>query len=460
MLLVYRNASAESLILLGRLYVDLHLLEFVAPLLNKALAMVPDSVSANWAFADYFFEIGKGSQARQHYERTLQCGPDSVKRLAILMDHAKCLVAIGETEQAEQIYCDLMNERDWRIDAIVMLAGLRSHRNDSEIASNIREELFKPGLSSSEKSELHLALGRIEENSGQYETAFDLYLKSRSLLSVTFDSVKHRRTVDNIISFYPKEMFAESAIFGSKADLPVFVVGMPRSGTTLTEQIIAAHRDAAGVGEQIRMTWLERAFRAEYAGENAFERIGAAARRGELKARAIENLNVMKMMAPGAMRVVDKNPLNYMSAGYIHLCFPNAKIIHCRRHPADNFLSAFQNRISQSHSYSYDQKSYAACYMEQERIMSHWKACFPQNIFEMQYEEIVDAPETVSRALIAFLGLPWDENCLNFFENKATVVVMNAQNVRKPIYSRSVGRWKRYEKRLAPLFEALSTYGA
>ena len=152
-------------------------------------------------------------------------------------------------------------------------------------------------------------------------------------------------------------------------------------------------------------------------------------------------------------------PHNFLHLGFIHLCFPHAKIINCRRNPLDSFISAFQNEMTAFHSYSYNQESYAEHYIDYLRIMEHWKSAFPDSVFELNYEDVTEKPEEEVRRMLKFLRLPWEEGCLKFHESGSTVKTLSMSQVRDPINRRSVARWRKYEKHLGPIISAFDKAG-
>ena len=166
-------------------------------------------------------------------------------------------------------------------------------------------------------------------------------------------------------------------------------------------------------------------------------------------------VSLLKFLAPGAKRVVDKMPHNFVAIGLIALLFPNARIIHCIRNPADNFISAYQNMMNPNHSYSYAPEDYARYYKEYLRLMRHWQSLIPDRIFTLRYEELVANSEEKIRQLLEFLGLPWDSRCLRFHERGAMVKTFSRQQVRSALHQGSAGRWKNYEAELLPLLEIL-----
>ena len=284
--------------------------------------------------------------------------------------------------------------------------------------------------------------------------AFEHFRKSKEFLKKDFDFDDLKRTVDSAIADFTPEILKEFEGYGDPSRLPVFVVGMPRSGTTLTEQIIAAHPKAAGVGELERIGRLRKGLSR---GESTAQMLEAMRTGGPARVRLMTDsyLGLLKFLAPSAKRVVDKMPQNFLRLGFIALLFPNARIVHCRRDPADTFVSAFQNMMLSNHSYSYSPEDFARYYMEYSRLMVHWNRVLPERIFNLRYEDLVAEPEAKTRELLEFLRLPWDSRCLRFHETAAAVRTFSKQQVRNPINRNSVGRWRNYQEQLQPLLEIL-----
>ena len=177
---------------------------------------------------------------------------------------------------------------------------------------------------------------------------------------------------------------------------------------------------------------------------------------GHVRLMTDSYLGLLKFLAPTARRVVDKMPQNFLRIGFISLLFPNARIIHCQRNPADTFVSAFQNMMLSNHSYSYSPEDFARYYKEYSRLMAHWNRVLPDRIFNLRYEDLVSDPETKTRELLEFLRLPWDSRCLRFHETATAVKTFSKQQVRNPVNRNSVGRWRNYEEQLQPLLEILA----
>jgi hypothetical protein len=231
---------------------------------------------------------------------------------------------------------------------------------------------------------------------------------------------------------------------------------MPRSGTTLVEQIIASHPQAYGAGElkKIRDLAREMGVRRGVAGD--YPEVVAEIDPETSRVLAAEyEAYLCRGVDPGVTRVADKMPSNFAHLGFIALLFPDARVVHCTRHPLDVGLSIYFQHFAHSHEYAHDLSDIGHFYRLYQRFMKHWNEVLPLRIHHLRYEDLVTNPEGETRALIEFLGLPWNEGCLAFHKNERSVRTASAWQVRRPVYNRGVGRWRNYEKYLGPLKQAL-----
>jgi len=292
---------------------------------------------------------------------------------------------------------------------------------------------------------LHLGIAKAFDDLGDYEQSMRHIGRAnvaRKRLS-TFDRKALAGFVEALISLYTPDFLARQASRGDPSWQPVLIVGMPRSGTTLTEQILSSHPAVAGAGEL-----------SFWPGRDPLLRGGA----GETWIGACQSavsrdfLALLNDLAPGASRVIDKNPYNFFCLGFFHIAFPAGSIVHCRRHPIDTCLSISLTHMNPRSDVPFDFDDLAFYYRQYLRLMDHWRVSLPADRFyEVDYEAVVADPETQSRGLVASLGLDWDPACLRPEDNKRVVRTSSAWQVRQPIYSASVERWRRYEPWLGAL---------
>ena len=452
-------ANTDYALSLGKLYSNLKLYEYAFPLLQKAFERNPEAFDTNECLARYYLEIERGHQALAYFERAVAAAPDAVRRDETRLKLAECLSAINETERANKLLEELAEDSDSACqDSAKLLRGLGCTKPvNPQIVTDIEEMLKRPNLGKELKSQCLLALGRCRDLQGSHDEAFAYWRQSRELLGVKVHSRSALSTRNmQTRGIYSRAILDAAVPYGHQRNNLIFIAGMPRSGTTLTAQILAAHPQVSSIGETDRMNKLDIAFRRGYWHQAPEARMLENAKKGELRAQAQETIRFFDAITdPERPWIVEKSPTNYESMGYIHLCFPQARFIHCRRHPADNFISAYQLNMNRTHDYSYDQIAFAERYLAQENIMNYWKQCFPAQILDVSYEELVSSPEDVIRRIVGFCGLEWSDDCLNFHQKKSTVRTYSTNQVRQPIFSTSVGRWKLYEKHLQPLLAAL-----
>jgi tetratricopeptide (TPR) repeat protein len=294
--------------------------------------------------------------------------------------------------------------------------------------------------------DLCFVLGKIMDKLEQFEDAFAYYQRGNQLRSQTlqFDQGSHRQYIDSLIKQYDASTIETLRAFGNSSETPIYIVGMPRSGTTLTEQIIASHPLVAGGGERIFWSKIEKEWSAKgKPDQTTIESIAKA---------CLCDLSVVKAPGKQIRRVTDKMPDNFLRVGLIHATFPNARIIHVRRHPIDNCLSIYFQHFRGDHPYAYDLDNLAFYRHEYERLMCHWRSVIPANrFFEFNYEDLVANQDGMSRKLIEFCDLEWDSACLDFHENERAIKTASVWQVRQKIYTSSVERWRHYEAHIAPL---------
>jgi tetratricopeptide (TPR) repeat protein len=315
------------------------------------------------------------------------------------------------------------------------------------------EALLRPGgvESRADRLAMHFALGKAWMDAGEAEKAFAHLNAGNQAQRATFayDSAATVRWLDSIPAAFPPALFKKMAKAGAPSEAPVFVIGMPRSGTTLVEQILASHPKVHGAGELSMLHRLGDS-QGSFPGMVANLTPEVARQLGEAYLAEIERL------APGSPRVVDKMPSNFIMAGLIPLILPQARIIHVRRDPVDTCLSGYTKLFAKEQLFTYDLKELGEFHRAYQGLMDYWRTVLPPKRFtEVAYEDVVSDLEGQARRLIDFIGLEWDDACLSFDKTKRLVRTASVNQVREPIFKTSVGRWKPYAKQLEPLLEAL-----
>lgn len=299
-------------------------------------------------------------------------------------------------------------------------------------------------LEDRDRANLHYALGKARDELAEYELAMrhfevaNLIAFARLMISGrAIDRRRHADTIERLIATFTSEFLTRHAALGMNTELPILIVGMIRSGTTLVEQILSSHPKVGAGGEL------------HYWGDRGVEVKGAAS--GNLDSVAANKLagdylRLLRAAAPGAERITDKMPTNFLLLGLIHMVLPGARIIHCRRNPLDNCLSLYFTPYPRSPDYAHDPGNIVFYYEQYARLMAHWLRVLPTDrILEVDYEELVADPERVTRQMIAFCGLDWDDSCLQHERNARAIRTPSQWQARQPMYQTSVARWRNYE---------------
>ncbi len=297
---------------------------------------------------------------------------------------------------------------------------------------------------------IRFALGKAYDDQKEYERAMANFDSGHRILKALQTREFQPETViqlDNrLIATFTKEFFVEHRLPSLATELPVFIVGLPRSGTTLTETILSSHPGVHAGGEN--PFWIQE-------GLKAFSTETLAIDEKSAWDAANRYLAIITEMADGANRVTDKLPQNTQNVGLLHALFPNARFVHCRRHPVDNCLSFYMNMFAGA-DYVHDKAQIVSTYREYARLMAHWRNVLPvDRLFELDYEELISNQETVTRNLVAFCGLEWDDACLRPEMNDRMISTASHWQARQPLYKGSVERWRNYEPWLGEFRELL-----
>ena len=307
------------------------------------------------------------------------------------------------------------------------------------------------------QAQLHFALGKAFEQREQYAEAFAHYAQGNALrrLDAPFDIEHFERRAARIRAFFDPAFFAERAGSGDPSRAPIFIVGLPRSGSTLVEQILASHSQRGRHHGAAEHHQHHAAIRRHGRTRDGYRRRSAAPRPAQLTALGSRYLEETAPLRAGREHFTDKLPNNFSHVGLIHAILPHATIIDARRHPMDACFSTFKQHFAEGQTFSYsldDLGRYYRCYLS---LMDHWDAVLPGKVLHVQYEELVREPEAQIRRLLEHCGLPFEPACLNFHETRRSVRTASAEQVRQPLYTSGVGYWRHFEKELEPLRQAL-----
>lgn len=425
---------------------------------ERAVALWPAHADAWLNLGAAYRRLERLDDAATCARRVLELRPDDSRALNNL---ANVLNALGLLDEAARCYRRALQIRPGDAETFYNLVNQQplndgSAESEALFASLLRQAEATDSLSIREHSALHFALGKALEARDEADLAFESFARANALHRSTlrFDISASERMAEIIAQQFDTVNLDRLRGAASPSGRPIFVVGMPRSGTTLVEQIISAHPMVHGAGEIGVLGTL--AARVRGADGSAFPYWTQPPSAGDLQHLAGDYLSALDRLDGAKPRVTDKTVGNFQILGLIHLLLPNARIVHCRRDPRDVGVSCFTTRFSSGHDYAYDLGELGRYLKLYDRMMTHWRAALPPGrIFDVDYETLVEDLEGGARRLLDHLGLPWDEACLRFYESRRSVGTASFAQVRRPIYKGSVGRWRRYEARLGPLLEVL-----
>jgi tetratricopeptide (TPR) repeat protein len=452
-----RPDFAEAHINLGNALLDAGRLDEAVKSYLYALRLKPDFPVALSNLGAALRELGQLDDAAERYRRALEIEP---KCIEALLGSARLSMEKGDMPEAEALIHKALEINPDDIEARFLLTRANKVKagDPNLVALAAAADAARSGKIMPGKKEISLnfALGKCFDDIGDHDQAFRYFATGNSLKRsvIRYDPARMTQYFDDIMRVFDRETIARLRGGGDPSGLPVFILGMPRSGTTLTEQILASHPDVYGAGELLDL--LDIAQR-DITGKNrAFPNNISELDRAGLNAWAADYVAGLSRRAPGVKRITDKMPANFFAVGLIHAMLPNAKIVHVNRNPVDTCLSCYMQLFGQKHEYTYDMAELGKYYVDYSRLMEHWRGVLPAGSFlDVQYEEIIADQETQARRLIDFCGLVWDDACIDFHKNKRSVLTLSLAQVRQPIYKSSVERWRSYERFLGPLLDSL-----
>ncbi|MFT6310021.1 MAG: tetratricopeptide (TPR) repeat protein [Porticoccus sp.] len=442
---------AEAYIGRSRVQQELNQLASAEASAKKAIELEPDNSDAHALLGGIYVESNQLDDAKIAFDLALTLDVENGRALVGL---GTLKMQTGDINEAEQYFHQALTIDDKNITARISIAQARKVLADDENFLKLEEEI--PNLDTMNQAKampIHFALGKCYEDLKMDEKAFSHFLKGCEIKrsKIDYDANSQHKNIQAIIDFFNPGMIDSLSGAGNPSTTPIFILGMPRSGTTLTEQIISSHSAVFGAGElpdllQLANTPLDNGATVGFPGsiKNLTKE--------HLTALGDQYVAQVQAIAPEAKNITDKMPANFFCVGLIHLMLPNAKIIHIRRNPIDTCLSGFSKLFNNGQAHSYNLAELGRYYCNYDRMMKHWHKVIPSdNFMEIQYEDLVANTAQKTRELISFVNLEWDDVCLNFQDNKRAVRTASIAQVRKPIYQSSVAKWKRYEKHLGPL---------
>ena len=454
--LVIESRSDKFHLHYGSVLLDQHKIEEAAAAIERALALNPTNHDAINLMGRVAFERGDLHAAHAHYRRALTLKPDLADAYNNM---GNVLKELGQLAEAESAYLEAIRLDPNITGVYVNFADSKKFLpGDPHLAAMEALAAKSEGLSKTDRMQLDFALGKAHADLKDYRRAFKHLLAGNAAkrATISYDEKSVFDLFDRIEAVFTREMIAAKSGGGDHSQLPIFVLGMPRSGTTLIEQIIASHPMVHGAGELQTLNDVVLAVRGPDGSTIPYPAFVPTINKKALRQLGKSYVDLVRELAPDSDYVTDKMPSNYYFAGLIHLALPNATIIHTVRDPVDTCVSCFSKLFSAEQNHTYDLGELGRYYKRYEQLMAHWRRVLPQGrILDVRYEEVVDDLEKQARRIISHCGLPWDDRCLSFHKTERPVRTASATQVRQPIYKSAVGRWRVYEEFLSPLLTEL-----
>lgn len=450
-----RPALAEAHLGLGRTHQTLSNLDQAVACYKAAIDRDPKLVDAHYFLGSALAILGHLQEAREHFRVAQRLRPGLTEAIA---GEANICERERDYERAHQLIAPVL-EQDIKHPAIGMVFAqiCRKVGRCDEALDYLESVLQECRLATFDRLKIHFSLGKLYDRLGRYDDAFPHFRQGNQLQSqsLSHDSAGELLHVEGHIRTFTAETMHRLPRGRTSEQRLVFVVGMPRSGTTLTEQILASHPGVYGAGE---LSGIGHAVKLLPSLAHDADSYPASVH--ELTAEALDALAqiYLEQMSPAAAdatRIIDKMPHNFQHLGLINLMFPKARIVHCIRNPMDTCLSNYFQNFSSHYTYATDLGNLGRHYRLYEKLMRHWKSVVDLPILDLHYEDLVARPEPETRRLLEFCELDWDDACLRFHQSKRAVTTASYDQVREPLYTRSVARWRRYEKHLGELQRAL-----
>jgi tetratricopeptide (TPR) repeat protein len=448
-----RPKDGDILNNLGRFLLETWRFEEARDPLERAVALQPYDVNARYNLAGVLRQLGESERALELWSEVLA---DDAHVRSTRIGMIEILSELGRFEEAEAAAREALEAIPETSAAYLCLARIRRFDTDDGFLQMIerRIPLAPTGM---DEALLRFAAGKVCEDLKRYDDAFDHFALANSKAHAEFDLGRAEAARRAQAWVFTEAFFRDRQGWGFDSEAPVFIVGMPRSGTSLVEQMLAAHPEVCGLGE---ITAFERAARLSADISPADEpyplsvpdltHFGA-----EMLGRRY--MTAISRRATGARRIIDKTPHNFEHLGLIALTLPRAKIIHCRRAPIDTCLSCWTTPFADPHAFNRSFADLGAYYRGYRMLMDHWRQVLPIQVLDVDYEELVRAPEAQARRMVDFLRLDWTPEVLAFHRDKRAVRSPALWQVRQPLYASSIGRWRNYAGRLDALREALGS---
>ena len=441
---------------LGRVLKEQDRFEEAIGCFKKAIAINPNNPQTHFLLAGAYAPAALNHEAVEEYRKTLELSP---RHPGALLGLGNSLKTVGHLDEAIRAYHDCIEVKPNNGETYWSLANLKTYRfTDEQLAE--MEKRVEDGNTTGDKSEVNFlfALGKAYDDRRDYERAWHYYERgnNKQRMLVQYDPVHTETINDGIIEVFDKALLEEKSGSGHPDPAPIFILGLPRSGSTLIEQVLASHSQVEGTSE---LPYLGRV--ATSLNRNRRDGVNYPEAARELEAENFAALGedyvryAQLHRTEGKPFFIDKMPNNFPTIGFLHLVLPDAKIIDARRHPLDACVGNYRQHYARGQTFAYDLTDIGEYYLQYQRMMDHWHEVLPGRILTVQYEEVVTDFDNQVRRILEYCNLPWEEDCARFYETERPVRTASSEQVRQPIYTGALNFWRNYEAHLGELVEIL-----
>jgi tetratricopeptide (TPR) repeat protein len=457
-ILLREKNNANAVAMLGQIAFTQNRFEEAATHMLRAVALKPRDPLAYIVLGEIRTFQGRYDEAIARYDEALGLDPEHPMAVA---GKADTYEKSGRPDKARALLEPLVgHNRETAQQAVIQARLDLRDRNYDAVIGLVERHLALGDAEGFILWNLYQHLGQALERSTRFEEAFAAYEHGNRTVPAHFDPESWVEAVGGIIESFSPQRFADVPRASHGARDPIFVLGMPRSGSTLVETILDAHPDVAGAGELTAMQELINSISLDIGSNLPYPVCIEDLDQNDVDAIAGKYLEQLRAAGSRAKAIVDKYLNNYLHIGMLAVLFPEARIIHCRRHPLDTCFSCFVTTLlPTTHPYACDLAHMGAVFVAYERLMAHWRDVLKIPMLEVRYEALVSDQERLTREMIEYCGLDWDDRCLRFYEGKRVVLTASYDQVNRPIYSSSVGRYRNFEKHLGPVKAALAGGG-
>jgi tetratricopeptide (TPR) repeat protein len=429
-------------------------LESALASIERAAAMSPASANVQVHLANVQARSGRHADAVETYRRAASLNPEAP---APWIGLGNTLKTIGQQAEAIDAYRRAAALRPQNSEAWWSLSNLKTFRFEDAEVEAMQRQLAADKLTEETRAQFSFAIAKAHEDRGEYARAFELYTEGNRLRRRLehYDPVQTEVINERIRTVFHDAFLERHAGQGHPDPAPIFIVGLPRSGSTLIEQILASHSQVDATHELPEAGRLVQRINRERSDRIAYPEAARELAGEQWAALGRAYIDDTRKYRRGAARFTDKMPNNFPSIGLLALALPNARFVNARRHPLDTCLSCYRQLFARGQPFTYDLTELGEYYLEYEKMMAHWREALPGRVLDVQYEDVVAGQERETRRLLEFCGLPFEDACLRYWETGRAIRTASSEQVRQPIYDSSVNFWRNYERELAPLVEIL-----